>query len=142
MIILPHGLLAGGARVAARFGVTGAVPAGVSREDRIKEIVAGHSIGMIDLSEVEIETLVYDSFTSIGQSEPFEDCMGTGTYHPDCPFTDINGNGVWDEDLGVAGLGYAAPGGNCLYAEPGQAFRGGTRTIRRAHRTTSAPFPS
>ena len=75
---------------ASRFGATGSLPPGVSREDRVLEIVGEKTYGLVDLDQADIQTLVYASFDDIGQPEPF---------------TDVNGNGVWDADMGAAGLG-------------------------------------
>ncbi len=90
---------------ASRFGVTGGLTPGVSREDRVLEIVGDKTYGMVDMDEVDIQTLVYASFDDIGQPEPFDDeNLNTVCEDPE-PFTDVNGNGVWDADMGAAGLG-------------------------------------
>lgn len=48
----------------------------------------------------------YDSFSVI-KPEPFVDSNGNGVRNPGECFTDINGNGSWDADPGVAGQGGA-----------------------------------
>lgn len=89
---------------ASRYGITG-TEAGVSRADKVREIVGERTYGLLDMDEVSIETLVYDSFADVGQPEPFTDQDANGVYAPGEPFTDVNGNGEWDEDMGEAGLG-------------------------------------
>lgn len=89
---------------ASRYGVTG-TEEGVSREDRVREIVGARTYGLLDMDEVSIETLVYESFADVGQPEPFTDQDDNGVYAPGEPFVDVNGNGEWDEDMGAAGLG-------------------------------------
>jgi hypothetical protein len=89
---------------ASRYGSTGTTGA-MSRQERVLAIVADKTYGLVDMDEVELETLVYDSFASIGQPEPFADDDGNGAYSPGEGFTDINGNGAWDDDMGAAGLG-------------------------------------
>jgi Flp pilus assembly pilin Flp len=90
---------------ASRYGITNATIPGVSREERVIDIVRESTYGLVDMSTVEIETLVYDSFSDIGEPEPFEDTNGNDVYEDGEPFTDVNGNGQWDPDMGAAGLG-------------------------------------
>ena len=90
---------------ASRFGITGSLTPGVSREDRVLEIVGDKTYGLVDMDQVDIQTLVYASFDDIGQPEPFEDENLNTVYDDPEPFTDVNGNGIWDADMGAAGLG-------------------------------------
>ena len=89
---------------ASRYGITGS-EAGVSRADKVLEIVADRTYGLIDMDNVDMETLVYESFADIGKPEPFTDQDGNLVYNAGEPFVDINGNGQWDADMGAAGLG-------------------------------------
>lgn len=90
---------------ASRYGITGGTVEGVSREQRVLDIVGDKTYGLVDMDRVEIDTLVYESFDDIGQPEPFDDGNGNGVYDVGEAFTDVNGNGVWDADMGLAGLG-------------------------------------
>jgi hypothetical protein len=90
---------------ASRYGSTGTTGASVSRQQRVLDILADKTYGLVDMDEVELETLVYESFADIGQPEPFVDDDGNGVYTLGESFTDINGNGQWDDDMGAAGLG-------------------------------------
>jgi hypothetical protein len=90
---------------ASRYGSTGESTEGLSRGDRVLEIVADKTYGLVDMDDVELETLVYSSFADVGQPEPFEDDNDDGNYDLGEPYSDINGNGQWDDDMGAAGLG-------------------------------------
>ena len=91
---------------ASRYGITGGMTPGVTREDRVLEIVGQKTYGLVDMDKVSIDTLVYDTFSDIGQPEPWDDVVTfNGAYDDTEPFTDMNGNGVWDADMGAAGLG-------------------------------------
>ena len=105
--------LEGASLDAARFGATGADGGGTSREERVREIVERRTLGLLDSEDLIIETLVYDSFADIGEPEPFTDANGNGVYDEGESFTDVNGNGQWDADMGAAGLG--GPGAVVVY---------------------------
>jgi len=91
---------------ASRFGITGGEPEeGVTRQERVLEIVEQKTYGLVNMEEVELDTLVYDSFSDIGEPEPYQDDNTNGAYDLGEPYTDVNGNGQWDDDMGAAGLG-------------------------------------
>jgi hypothetical protein len=89
----------------SRFGTTGGLKPGMSREERVREILAEKTYGLLDMDRVAIDALIYDSFADIGQPEPFTDSNGNAVHDGGEPFVDVNGNGTWDPDMGVAGLG-------------------------------------
>lgn len=114
MVMFVTSLMEGGLRGASRLGRTGFQPENVSREDAIKDMVAEATIGLLDMNEVQISYAIYPSFEEIGQPEPYDDQDPfNGAYDPGEPFTDVNGNGLWDADMGQAGLG--GPGDVVLY---------------------------
>jgi hypothetical protein len=90
---------------ASRYGITGGTVVGVTREDRVLEVVEHKTYGLLDMDELEMETLVYESFADIGEPEPFQDENGNDAWDAAEMFTDVNGNGTWDADMGAAGLG-------------------------------------
>ena len=98
-------LLEGGMREAARYGITGLNQGDSNRTERILEIVNEHSAGLFTVTASELQTLVYQDFSDIGQSEPFTDSNSNGSFDSGEPFTDRNCNGQWDLDMGVAGAG-------------------------------------
>ncbi len=93
---------------ASRFGITGDTGGGgETREERITRTIKENTYGLMTINELVIDTLVYDSFEDIGKSEPWADANSNGVYDFGETFTDINGNTVWDVDIGRAGLGSA-----------------------------------
>lgn len=90
---------------AARFGATGQVPNTMTRQEKLMQIVDEGTLGLIDMDQLEVQTLIYDDFDVIGQPEGYDDENGNGEYDPGEPYQDVNGNGTWDEDQGRAGLG-------------------------------------
>ena len=105
VIMLTGTLMESSLREAARFGITGQQPDGVTRLERIIEIIDARTLGLIDMSQAEVNILVYPSFSDIGRGESFVDGNANGAYELGETFTDENGNGVWDADIGTAGSG-------------------------------------
>ncbi|WP_419901822.1 TadE/TadG family type IV pilus assembly protein [Kiloniella sp.] len=98
-------LLEGGLREAARYGITGDLSPGVSKEERILETINNHGAGYVTVKASELTTLVYDDFDSIGDPEPYVDADGNNAYDVGESFTDLNCNGNWDSDAGFDGAG-------------------------------------
>ena len=114
MVFFVGSMMEGGVREAARFGITGNSPDGLTREERIIQIVSEKTLGMLELETSNISTLVYPSFDSVGKPEPYTDnSPENGVYDEGEDFLDVNGNSVWDVDMGAAGLG--GPGEIVLY---------------------------
>lgn len=99
-------LAEGGLREASRFGITGNVPPGMTREQQILTLIEDSTIGLIDMSTTNISYDVYPSFGDVGKPEPYVDNNpANGSYDVGESYTDVNGNGQWDPDMGAAGLG-------------------------------------
>jgi len=113
MIMLVSALVEGGVREAARFGLTGSTPPGMSREEFITQRIQDITMGFIQVDDSNVTVSVYPSFGDIGQPEPFTDQNANATYDTGEPYTDINGNNAWDNDMGQAGAG--GPGEVVLY---------------------------
>jgi Flp pilus assembly protein TadG len=106
MILFADVLLEGALRDASRFGITGQLPASMTREEKIRAIVADRTMGLVDMEKVKVETLSYGTFTNIGKPEPFVDAPPlNGKYDVGESFTDVNGNAKWDADQGKAEAG-------------------------------------
>ena len=104
MVLSTEALMEGAVRDAARFGVTGQDEA--ERLSIIQDIIADRTIGMVDTDEAQIDILTYGSFDVIGAPEPFVDGPPfNGVYDAGEAYTDINGNGQWDPDQGLASAG-------------------------------------
>lgn len=106
MVMFVNVLAEGGLREASRYGITGQEPAGVTREQEVVDIVEQHTHGLIQVSADNVTFKVYDSFDHIGQEEPYDDANHNGQYDDgETLLEDWNGNGVWDADSGVDGIG-------------------------------------
>jgi Flp pilus assembly protein TadG len=104
-IMLTNTLMESSLREAARFGITGQQPGDVTRLERIIEIIDERTLGLIDMSEAQVDVLVYPSFSDVGRGEDYVDGNASGTYDVGETFNDENGNGQWDADIGAAGSG-------------------------------------
>jgi len=98
---------------ASRFGITGGEDEGKTREEQVLDIVADRTYGLLDMSQVDLDTLIYDKFSDAGKPEPFVDANGNGAWDEGETYTDVNGNAQWDPDMGEAGLG--GPGDIVVY---------------------------
>ena len=108
MILFLNALLEGSLRDAARFGVTGFTPAGVNREDVIVDKISSATMGLVPITAANVTALAYSDFSEVGQPEPYiDDSPANGQYDAGEAYTDINGNGQWDADMGTPGLGGA-----------------------------------
>ncbi|WP_259779609.1 TadE/TadG family type IV pilus assembly protein [Aestuariispira ectoiniformans] len=104
-IMLTNTLMEGGLREASRYGITGREESGEDRLTTIRNIIDEHTLGLVNMDDAKIDVRVYDKFGSIGDGEPYIDGNGDGDYTPGESFSDQNGNGVWDADVGQQGAG-------------------------------------
>ena len=111
MLMFTQASMEGALREAARFSMTGSVADPADREEQIIAMVDQYTFGMLDTDTMVTTFLVYDSFSDVNQPEPFTDNNGNGTFEAGIDGfdadDDINGNGQWDGDMGVAGVGTA-----------------------------------
>jgi len=127
--------LEAGGRAAARYGLTGAAEAGHTRTEVIRRIVTEHVCPKAldtgattcfwaeDGPSFEDENgqptklflglRAHTDPRNLGRPEPFGDADGDGAFDPGETFEDLNGNGVWDADTGLAGPG--GPGDLVVY---------------------------
>lgn len=97
--------LESGVRAASRYGTTGHAVAGMTREERIVDLIARRSLGLANAGNTTVTTRVYDRFADFNADEPFTDTDGDGLRGPGEAYQDRNGNGRWDG--GVPGPGGA-----------------------------------
>jgi hypothetical protein len=108
MILFLNASLEGSLRDAARFGSTGYTPAGVNREDVIIQKIQDATLGLVPIDTDKVTALAYTDFSEVGQPEPWiDDNPANGAYDDGEAYTDVNGNGQWDADMGIPGLGGA-----------------------------------
>ncbi|MCG8359303.1 MAG: pilus assembly protein [Kiloniellales bacterium] len=107
MIMFVSILAEGGLREASRYGITGQVPAGVTREEQLVQIVQEHTHGLIDVTAQNVTFKVYGDYEYINAEEPYIDANDNGQYDDGEEFTDWNSNATWDSDTGEDGVGGA-----------------------------------
>lgn len=106
MILFVSALLEGGLRDASRFGITGSVPAGSTREQVIVDIVNDRSLGLFSLTTSDVRMRSYDSFEDVGQPEPLVlDANSNGQCDAGDTYSDVNDNSTWDADMAKTGAG-------------------------------------
>ncbi|WP_339630244.1 TadE/TadG family type IV pilus assembly protein [uncultured Sneathiella sp.] len=116
----------GSLKDASRLGLTGQIQEGSSNTQALVDMLNEASLGLLGLTTADVTTLVYENFAYVGQGEEYTDLSGDGswtpgpythsdgTVYPDGePWVEVNGNGIYDEDFGVAGMG--AQGDIVLY---------------------------
>lgn len=106
MVMLTTSVMESATVNTARLGKTGYVAANTTRQQEIINSVKNRTAGLLDPNKITITSQVYTNLAQVGKPEPcikppVAPCTGT----PGVNFTDINGNGVWDADMGLAGLG-------------------------------------
>jgi hypothetical protein len=116
MIVLLSGLLEFGYVAFARSTLESAI-LDASRSARVAEC-PGEAAALIEQEVVERMAIVAshddqppvltvqsygNEFGNVGNPEPFNDLDGSGSFEPGEPYTDINGNAQWDEDMGKTG---------------------------------------
>lgn len=115
MVAFSNIMLEGALREAARNGITGPdpPPGFATKKDYLVSVVNQYGGGIIQIAPSDLTTQVYPDFGSIGQPEPFTN-TNTATdimpgsipvYDVGEPFVDVNCSGVWEDDMGFAGLG-------------------------------------
>lgn len=113
IILFINSSLESGVIEASRYAITGNTTPGITREEKVVDILKEHGYGLVDIQPSNLTTLIYPNFESVGQPEPFTDANSNGIYDDGEDFVDVNGNGVWDDDMGTAGLG--GPGDIVVY---------------------------
>jgi len=91
----------------SRMGRTGFSLAGLSREQQLINNVATRTAGLLNPSLITVTMQTYSSFDRVNDPEPFIDSNNNGVYNSGEAYTDINGNGQWDQDMATAGAGNA-----------------------------------
>lgn len=127
LILFVSGSLESAVLTASRYGITGEAGVnGGTREDRIRDIIEERTFGFVHMERLTISTKIYPSFSSIGQPEPFDDKNKNGKRDKSETFTDVNGNGTWDDDMGKSGAG---AGGDVVLYEVGYTTRSMTKLL-------------
>jgi hypothetical protein len=106
LIMLVNNIMENATSISSRLGKTGYSEAGLSREQTIRQSVLARAGNLINPAHLVIESKYYAQFDQIGDAEPWNDSNHNGIADPG-EYTDINGNGMYDSDMGLAGYGNA-----------------------------------
>lgn len=90
-------------RAARDSGIEGAENRRAAIDDRVTEAVRD----IMPQAKVEFDRRAYAKFADVEQPEDYTDINGNSICDDGEPFEDANGNGMWDEDRGAAGMGGA-----------------------------------
>ena len=105
-IMLVSNMMESATAITSRLGKTGYVTAGSSRSDTILASVRDRTQGLVNPALLSIASKYYSQFSQIGDPEPWNDANANGVAETG-EYQDINGNGQWDADMGLAGYGGA-----------------------------------
>lgn len=106
VIMLVTNIMENATSISSRLGKTGYVEATLSREETIRQSVINRAGNLIDPLNLTITSKYYEQFDQIGDAEPWNDVNHNGIAEVG-EYTDINGNGQYDADMGLAGYGNA-----------------------------------
>lgn len=106
MMMLVTNIMESATAISSRLGKTGYAQSGLSREDTILASIEQRAGVLINADNLVITSKFYDQFDQIGDAEPWNDMNNNGTAEMG-EYTDINGNGQYDADMGQAGYGNA-----------------------------------
>ena len=105
LIMMTYGLMESATTVSARLGATGFTTSGISREQTIRNAINARAGSLIDTTKLTIRSKFYSQYDEINDAEPYSDGNHNGTRDAGENYTDVNGNGQWDADMGRAGYG-------------------------------------
>ncbi len=105
LVMFVSSTMEGAVDASGRYGKTGYVAAGSTRQQQIIATIASKTTGLLDPTKITVTTTIYPSFDSVNKPESYTDTNHNGAYNIGEPFVDSNSNGQWDADMGVAGLG-------------------------------------
>jgi Flp pilus assembly protein TadG len=91
----------------ARLGKTGYIAPGMTRQQQLIDNVATRTAGLLDRNNITVNMKTYSSFTNVNDPEPYIDANHNNNHDSGEAYTDINGNGQWDPDMGRSGAGSA-----------------------------------
>ncbi len=105
-MLMVNAALEGAVTESSRVAITGNIPEGYETVDAYIQDFIKENLNDVGIDAgVEISMKVYDSFSDIGSEEPFTDEDGDLSCNNGEFFTDVNGNGSWDADMGASGAG-------------------------------------
>jgi Flp pilus assembly pilin Flp len=106
LIMLVSNVMESSTSISSRLGKTGFAEAGLSREQTIRNSIEQHAGSLLNPAYITVTSRYYEQFDEIGDAEPWNDSNHNGVAEAG-EYTDINGNGQYDADMGLAGYGNA-----------------------------------
>lgn len=103
LMMAAQGVLENAVFSGSRAGKTGYKDSGKSQEQMILASIKKASSSYIDENAISLTSLAYDDFEKI--PEPFTDTNKNGTRQSNESYSDLNGNGKYDESTGTTGYG-------------------------------------
>lgn len=97
-------MLQGAIQQAARNST---IEGSASQTDALDGIVTQAVRAISPYATLQFQRSAYASFSDVSRPEDYTDLDSDGTCNNGEPFEDVNGNGAWDADRGVAGQGGA-----------------------------------
>ena len=107
MMMMAQNLMESATFSASRTGKTGYVAEGQTREETILQELNELAGAVLDTEAITITSTSYDEFGDIGQPEPFIDANANSVRDDGENYTDVNGNGQYDSDMGTSSSGTA-----------------------------------
>lgn len=106
LMMFASNMLESATAVSSRLGKTGYSESGMSRAQTILQSVASHAGGVIHSDRLRVTSTYYAQFDQIGDAEPWTD-TNRNSLADAGEYSDVNGNGQYDADMGLAGYGDA-----------------------------------
>jgi hypothetical protein len=97
----------GATAISSRLGKTGYTGQGLTRQQTIINAITTRAGTLINPQQLVVTSKFYKQFDQIGDPEPYIDANGNGSRDNGESYTDINGSGQWDADMGSSGYGSA-----------------------------------
>ena len=107
IIMMVYNVMEGATATSARTGKTNYVDGSGTRQQTILNQITTRAGALVDATKLAVATKYYKQYDQINDPEPYVDANHNGQRDAGESFTDINGNGVWDVDMGQSGYGSA-----------------------------------
>lgn len=107
MIMMMYNIMEGATAISSRLGSTGYTADGLTRQQTIINVITDRAGSLVDPTKLTVTSKFYKQFDQIGDPEPFIDSNHNGGRDAGETYTDVNGNGQWDSDMGASGYGSA-----------------------------------
>ncbi len=107
LVMFAQNVLESATFAASRTGKTGYAETDETREATIRTVLDDRADAVFDSTLIDITTRTYARFDQVGDPEPYIDANNNQMRDDGENFTDVNGNGQYDTDMGMEGVGNA-----------------------------------